>query len=210
MDAVHKLRTEDGDGCGGGTSAHPRREEITDTMIFSPSDLITMTCRDVDLNYATRGMYACTFNLWSVASNASFNIDLIWSGVDWLRLSLYVCRHLYRLGDQLVQSKRWSPREGAAEVGWWRQQRRELRSRYRCSELKNNMHAEISPALWKESIESCRTTRVMLLLMKELLVQLIGPSGVTSRSKWKEFLILWAFGRWFAFISFIQLILTLN
>ncbi|XP_060757800.1 ataxin-2-like protein isoform X3 [Neoarius graeffei] len=57
VDAVHKLRTEDGDGCGGGTSAHPRREEITDTMIFSPSDLITMTCRDVDLNYATRDTF---------------------------------------------------------------------------------------------------------------------------------------------------------
>lgn len=71
VDAVHKLRTEDGDGCGGGTSVHPRREEITDTMIFSPSDLITMTCRDVDLNFATRGACACNTPLdpWSVASN---------------------------------------------------------------------------------------------------------------------------------------------
>ncbi|KAM9457923.1 ataxin-2-like protein isoform 2-T2 [Clarias gariepinus] len=57
VDAVHKLRTEEGDGCGGGSSTHPRREEITDTMIFSPSDLITMTCRDVDLNYATRDTF---------------------------------------------------------------------------------------------------------------------------------------------------------
>ncbi|XP_076853081.1 LOW QUALITY PROTEIN: ataxin-2-like protein [Brachyhypopomus gauderio] len=57
VDAVHKVRGEDGDGCGGGASTHPRREEITDTMIFSPSDLITMTCRDVDLNYATRDTF---------------------------------------------------------------------------------------------------------------------------------------------------------
>uniref|UniRef100_A0A4W4E1E7 LsmAD domain-containing protein n=1 Tax=Electrophorus electricus TaxID=8005 RepID=A0A4W4E1E7_ELEEL len=57
VDAVHKIRVEDGEGCGGGTSTHPRREEITDTMIFSPSDLITMTCRDVDLNYATRDTF---------------------------------------------------------------------------------------------------------------------------------------------------------
>lgn len=50
MDAVHKRSEEEGS-----TSAPPRREEITDTMIFSPSDLVTMICRDVDLNYATRG-----------------------------------------------------------------------------------------------------------------------------------------------------------
>ncbi|XP_057202748.1 ataxin-2-like protein isoform X2 [Triplophysa rosa] len=54
VDAVHKVKNEEGDGGGGGTPAHPRREEITDTMIFGPSDIITMTCRDVDLNYATR------------------------------------------------------------------------------------------------------------------------------------------------------------
>ena len=50
MDAVHKRSEEEGS-----TSVPPRREEITDTMIFSPSDLVTMICRDVDLNYATRG-----------------------------------------------------------------------------------------------------------------------------------------------------------
>lgn len=50
MDAVHK-RSED----EGSSSALPRREDITDTMIFSPSDLVTMICKDVDLNYATRG-----------------------------------------------------------------------------------------------------------------------------------------------------------
>ncbi|XP_072522710.1 ataxin-2-like protein isoform X2 [Salminus brasiliensis] len=49
VDAVHKRCEEDG------SPALPRREEITDTMIFSPADVITMTCRDVDLNYATRG-----------------------------------------------------------------------------------------------------------------------------------------------------------
>uniref|UniRef100_A0A3Q4HFH8 Ataxin-2-like protein-like n=1 Tax=Neolamprologus brichardi TaxID=32507 RepID=A0A3Q4HFH8_NEOBR len=49
VDAVHKRSEEEGS-----TSAPPRREDITDTMIFSPSDLVTMICRDVDLNYATR------------------------------------------------------------------------------------------------------------------------------------------------------------
>ncbi|CAG5907019.1 unnamed protein product [Menidia menidia] len=55
VDAVHK-RSED----GGSTSVPPRREEITDTMIFSPSDLVTMICRDVDLNYATRDTFTDT------------------------------------------------------------------------------------------------------------------------------------------------------
>lgn len=50
MDAVHKRNGEEGS-----PSVPPRREDITDTMIFSPSDLVTMICRDVDLNYATRG-----------------------------------------------------------------------------------------------------------------------------------------------------------
>lgn len=57
VDAVHKLRSDEGDGCGGGSTTHPRREEITDTMIFGPSDLITMTCKDVDLNFATRDTF---------------------------------------------------------------------------------------------------------------------------------------------------------
>uniref|UniRef100_A0A667XB11 LsmAD domain-containing protein n=1 Tax=Myripristis murdjan TaxID=586833 RepID=A0A667XB11_9TELE len=55
VDAVHKRSEEEGS-----TSAPPRREEITDTMIFSPSDLVTMICRDVDLNYATRDSFTDT------------------------------------------------------------------------------------------------------------------------------------------------------
>ncbi|KAJ8414173.1 hypothetical protein AAFF_G00050430 [Aldrovandia affinis] len=55
VDAVHRRCEE-----GGNSSAPPRREEITDTMIFSPSDLVTMTCRDVDLNYATRDTFTDT------------------------------------------------------------------------------------------------------------------------------------------------------
>ncbi|XP_077407041.1 ataxin-2-like protein isoform X1 [Vanacampus margaritifer] len=54
VDAVHKREEE------GSTSAPPRREDITDTMIFSPSDLVTMICRDVDLNYATRDTFTDT------------------------------------------------------------------------------------------------------------------------------------------------------
>ncbi|XP_030610256.1 ataxin-2-like protein isoform X1 [Archocentrus centrarchus] len=55
VDAVHKRSEEEGS-----TSAPPRREDITDTMIFSPSDLVTMICRDVDLNYATRDTFTDT------------------------------------------------------------------------------------------------------------------------------------------------------
>ncbi|XP_028331305.1 ataxin-2-like protein isoform X2 [Gouania willdenowi] len=51
VDAVHKRSGDDG------SSAPPRREDITDTMIFSPSDLVTMICRDVDLNFATRDTF---------------------------------------------------------------------------------------------------------------------------------------------------------
>ncbi|KAK6329199.1 hypothetical protein J4Q44_G00011770 [Coregonus suidteri] len=53
VDAVHK-RGEDE------WPAQPRREQITDTMIFSPYDVVTMTCRDVDLNYATRDTFIDT------------------------------------------------------------------------------------------------------------------------------------------------------
>ncbi|XP_076155244.1 ataxin-2-like protein [Alosa pseudoharengus] len=54
VDAVHRR------GEGESPTAPPRREEITDTMIFSPNDLVTMTCRDVDLNYATRDTFTDT------------------------------------------------------------------------------------------------------------------------------------------------------
>ncbi|CAJ1076466.1 ataxin-2-like protein isoform X2 [Xyrichtys novacula] len=66
VDAVH--RRSDGDGGGGGEeggggggevsqSSPPKFEDITDTMIFSPSDLVTMTCRDVDLSFAVRDTF---------------------------------------------------------------------------------------------------------------------------------------------------------
>ncbi|XP_031698126.1 ataxin-2-like protein, partial [Anarrhichthys ocellatus] len=64
VDAVHKQ--SDGDGGGGGEegggspSSPPKIEDITDTMIFSPSDLVTMTCRDVDLNFAVRDTFTDT------------------------------------------------------------------------------------------------------------------------------------------------------
>lgn len=60
MDAVHKRNEEDIS-----LSVPPRREDITDTMIFSPSDLVTMICRDVDLNFATRGTDT---HLWMVGN----------------------------------------------------------------------------------------------------------------------------------------------
>ena len=52
VDAVHKRSQNEESG-----SVLPRREEITDPMIFSPQDLVTMICRDVDLNYATKGHF---------------------------------------------------------------------------------------------------------------------------------------------------------
>uniref|UniRef100_A0A3B5KSE4 LsmAD domain-containing protein n=1 Tax=Xiphophorus couchianus TaxID=32473 RepID=A0A3B5KSE4_9TELE len=55
VDAVHKRSEEEGS-----SSAPPRSEDITDTMIFSPTDLVTMICRDVDLNYATRDTFTDT------------------------------------------------------------------------------------------------------------------------------------------------------
>ncbi|KAJ7984465.1 hypothetical protein DPEC_G00355110 [Dallia pectoralis] len=55
VDAVHK-RTED----EGHSTVSPRREDITDTMVFSPSDIVTMLCRDVDLNFATRDTFTDT------------------------------------------------------------------------------------------------------------------------------------------------------
>ncbi|CAG12667.1 unnamed protein product, partial [Tetraodon nigroviridis] len=60
VDAVHKRNEEESS-----SSAPPRREDITDTMIFSPSDLVTMICRDVDLNFATRDSFTDT----SIGSN---------------------------------------------------------------------------------------------------------------------------------------------
>ncbi|XP_010771446.1 ataxin-2-like protein isoform X2 [Notothenia coriiceps] len=55
VDAVHKRGEEEEP-----TSTLPRREDITDTMIFSPSDLVTMICKDVDLNFATRDTFTDT------------------------------------------------------------------------------------------------------------------------------------------------------
>lgn len=62
MDAVHKQSNGDEggggeEGGGGNPSSLPRIEDITDTMIFSPAELVTMTCRDVDLNFAVRGTH---------------------------------------------------------------------------------------------------------------------------------------------------------
>ncbi|XP_056262140.1 ataxin-2-like protein isoform X2 [Pseudoliparis swirei] len=61
VDAVHKQS----DGGGeeeeeGGQSSPPKIEDITDMMIFSPGDLVTMTCRDVDLNFAVRDTFTDT------------------------------------------------------------------------------------------------------------------------------------------------------
>ncbi|KAL6095072.1 atxn2l [Pungitius sinensis] len=55
VDAVHRRSEEESS-----TSLLPRREDITDTMIFSPSDLVTMICKDVDLNYATKDTFTDT------------------------------------------------------------------------------------------------------------------------------------------------------
>lgn len=95
MDAVHKVKNEEGDGGGGGgTPVHPRREEITDTMIFGPSDLVTMICRDVDLNYAIRGVYTEVRLSGSVRNINIFNA-----------LCVLVFRHFHRLCNRLNKNK---------------------------------------------------------------------------------------------------------
>ncbi|KAG9350012.1 hypothetical protein JZ751_026365 [Albula glossodonta] len=78
VDAVHRRCEE-----GSNSSAPPRREEITDTMIFSPSDLVTMTCRDVDLNYATRDSFTDTA-ISSVRVNGEHKEKVLqrWEGGD--------------------------------------------------------------------------------------------------------------------------------
>ncbi|XP_037333190.2 ataxin-2-like protein isoform X1 [Pungitius pungitius] len=64
VDAVHKQSDGGGGGGeeGGGSSqsSPPKIEDITDTMIFSPTDLVTMTCRDVDLNFAIKDAFTDT------------------------------------------------------------------------------------------------------------------------------------------------------
>lgn len=34
----------------------PRREDIVDTMVFKPSDVLLVHFRNVDFNYATKGI----------------------------------------------------------------------------------------------------------------------------------------------------------
>uniref|UniRef100_G3NX14 LsmAD domain-containing protein n=1 Tax=Gasterosteus aculeatus aculeatus TaxID=481459 RepID=G3NX14_GASAC len=55
VDAVHRRSEEESS-----TSLLPRREDITDTMIFNPSDIVTMICKDVDLNFATKDTFTDT------------------------------------------------------------------------------------------------------------------------------------------------------
>ncbi|KAM9560807.1 ataxin-2-like protein isoform 8-T16 [Salvelinus alpinus] len=76
VDAVHK-RGEDE------RPALPRREEITDTMVFSSYDVVTMTCRDVDLNYATRDTFIDT-SISSTRVNGEHKEKVLqrWEGGD--------------------------------------------------------------------------------------------------------------------------------
>ncbi|CAL8284490.1 unnamed protein product [Merluccius merluccius] len=78
VDAVHK-RPE---GEGPPSAVPPRREEITDTMIFSPSDLVTMTCKDVDLNYATRDTFTDTGIATRVNGEHKEKVLHRWDGGD--------------------------------------------------------------------------------------------------------------------------------
>ena len=47
MDAVHRKASEPAGG--------PCREDIVDTMVFKPSDVMLVHFRNVDFNYATKG-----------------------------------------------------------------------------------------------------------------------------------------------------------
>lgn len=47
VDAVHKKVPDQ--------SVGPRREDIVDTMVFKPADVMLVHFRNVDFNYATKG-----------------------------------------------------------------------------------------------------------------------------------------------------------
>ncbi|XP_056432304.1 ataxin-2-like protein [Gadus chalcogrammus] len=86
VDAVHK-RGEGGpvdDGGGGGDGGGgPRIEDITDTMIFSPSDLVTMTCRNVDLSFAIRDAFTdSAISSGRVNGEQREKVLLRWDGGD--------------------------------------------------------------------------------------------------------------------------------
>lgn len=59
MDAVHRKASEPAGG--------PRREDIVDTMVFKPSDVMLVHFRNVDFNYATKGIVPG----WEVPSGAA-------------------------------------------------------------------------------------------------------------------------------------------
>ncbi|XP_051968588.1 ataxin-2-like protein [Xyrauchen texanus] len=77
VDAVHRRGEEDS------SSISPKREEITDTMIFNPVDIVTMTCRDVDLNFATRDTFTDTaISLSPVNGEHKEKVLQRWDGGD--------------------------------------------------------------------------------------------------------------------------------
>lgn len=47
VDAVHRKTSEQ--------TAGPRREDIVDTMVFKPADVMLVRFRNIDFNYATKG-----------------------------------------------------------------------------------------------------------------------------------------------------------
>ncbi|MBN3274683.1 ATX2L protein, partial [Polyodon spathula] len=57
VDAVHKKPSEQVSPGGVGLGVPPKREDIVDTMIFKPTDLVTMHFKNVDLNYAAKDKF---------------------------------------------------------------------------------------------------------------------------------------------------------
>ncbi|XP_058872843.1 ataxin-2-like protein [Acipenser ruthenus] len=57
VDAVHKKPSEQVSPGGVGSGVPPKREDIVDTMIFKPTDLVTMHFKNVDLNYAAKDKF---------------------------------------------------------------------------------------------------------------------------------------------------------
>ncbi|XP_041095455.1 ataxin-2-like isoform X1 [Polyodon spathula] len=55
VDAVHKKPPEQ--VSPGGVGVPPKREDIVDTMIFKPADVVTMQFKNVDLNYAAKDKF---------------------------------------------------------------------------------------------------------------------------------------------------------
>ncbi|XP_048476871.1 ataxin-2-like protein [Rhincodon typus] len=74
VDTVHRKTME--------TVAGPKSEDIIDTMIFKPADVVVVQFRDVDLNYATRDKTSDTVVSSKVNGEHREKVLQRWEGGD--------------------------------------------------------------------------------------------------------------------------------